>query len=105
MRMMLVAAALSVLAGASTEALSQESSCGLREDRIRRLERRMNDAEDVIVEQVLAFRHQVETLEDQVRVLQAEVATLRAVLVPARGHGWVPIRKPSLPATSPQGFN
>jgi hypothetical protein len=38
----------------------------------------VDEAEDVIVEQVLALRRRVETLEEQVRVLEAELTALRA---------------------------
>jgi hypothetical protein len=37
----------------------------------------VDEAEDVIVEQVLALRRRVETLEERVRVLEAELTALR----------------------------
>jgi polyhydroxyalkanoate synthesis regulator phasin len=37
----------------------------------------VDEAEDVIVEQVLALRRRVEALEERVRVLEAELTALR----------------------------
>jgi hypothetical protein len=37
----------------------------------------VDEAEDVIVEQVLALRRRVETLKERVRVLEAELTALR----------------------------
>ena len=77
-RMLLVAAVLlGALPGASTAALSQEPPGRTDESRLDTVERRVDEAEDVIVEQVLALRRRVETLEDRVRVLEGELATLR----------------------------
>jgi hypothetical protein len=76
---MLLAAAvlLGTLLGAPTEALSQGPDGRTGESRLGTVERRVDEAEDVIVEQVLALRRRVETLEDQVRVLEAELTELR----------------------------
>jgi uncharacterized coiled-coil protein SlyX len=79
MRMLLVAA---VLLGtlSSTEALAQEGDSGAGENRLGTVERRVDEAEDVIVEQVMALRRlrrRVETLEERVRVLEAELTALR----------------------------
>ena len=106
MRMLLIAAVLlGTLPGASTEALSQETESDSNASRLGTVERRVDEAEDVIVEQVLALRHRVETLEDQMRVLQAEIATLRGEVIPARGHSRIPIPKPSVPVTPPPRSN
>jgi hypothetical protein len=78
MRILLVAAVLiGALPGSSTEALSQETEGGTNGSRLGTVERRVDEAEDVIVEQVLALRRRVETLEDRVRVLEAELVALR----------------------------
>ena len=78
MRMLLIAAVLlGMLPGASTEALSQETESDSNASRLGTVERRVDEAEDVIVEQVLALRRRVETLEDRVRVLEAELTALR----------------------------
>jgi hypothetical protein len=77
-RMLLVAAVLlGALPGASTAALSQETEGRTDESRLGTVERKVDEAEDVIVEQVLALRRRVETLEDRVRVLEGELAALR----------------------------
>ena len=79
MRMLLIAAVLlGTLPGAFTEALSQETDRGTGGSRLGTVERRVDEAEDVIVEQVLALRRRVETLEERVRVLEAELTALRA---------------------------
>ena len=74
MRMLPIAAVaavlLGVLQGACPEALAQEGEGGDR-DRLGEVERRVKEAEDVIVEQVLALRRQVEALERRVRALEA----------------------------------
>ena len=78
MRMLLIAAVLlGMLPAASTEALSQETESDSNASRLGTVERRVNEAEDVIVEQVLALRRRVETLEDRVRVLEAELTAIR----------------------------
>jgi hypothetical protein len=59
------------------EALSQEPDGGTNGSRLGTVERRVDEAEDVIVEQVLALRRRVETLEERVRVLEAELTALR----------------------------
>ena len=74
MRMPSIAAAaviLAVLSGACTEALSQGGGGDRDPDRLGEVELRVEEAEDVIVEQVLALRRQVEALEERVRVLEA----------------------------------
>ena len=87
MRMPSIAAAavtLAVLSGACTEALSQGGGSqggGGDQDRLGEVERRVKEAEDVIVEQVLALRRQVEALEERVRDLEAAApATTRTPL-------------------------
>jgi hypothetical protein len=78
MRMLLIAAVLlGTLPGASTEPLSQETESDSNASRLGTVERRVDEAEDVIVEQVLALRHRVEALEDRVRVLEAELTAIR----------------------------
>ena len=74
---MLLAAAVLLGALSSTEALAQEGDSGAGESRLGTVERRVDEAEDVIVEQVLALRRRVETLEERVRVLEAELTALR----------------------------
>ena len=80
MRMLPIAVAavlLGVLPGICTEAFSQGG--GDRDpDRLGEVERRVEEAEDVIVEQVLALRRQMEALEERVRVLEAARATAPA---------------------------
>jgi hypothetical protein len=99
MRILLVAAVLlGTLPGASTEALSQETDDGAGESRLGRVERRVDEAEDVIVEQVLALRRRVETLEDRVRVLEAELTELRRSPPPSGEHGLLPRPKPHAPS-------
>jgi uncharacterized protein YhaN len=98
MKMMLVAAVLlGVLPDASREALSQETEESTGESRLGRVERRVDEAEDVIVEQVLALRRRVETLEDRVRVLEAELVARRGGSPPSGGHSLPPIPKPPAP--------
>ena len=72
---------LGALAGTSTGALSQEGGGG---DRLREVERKVEDAEDVIVEEVLALRRRIEALETRVRLLEAELAALRRAPPPRR---------------------
>ena len=75
MRMLPVAAVLlAVLPGVCTEALSQGGGGDQDRDRLGEVERRVKEAEDVIVEQVLALRRQVEALERRVRDLEAALA-------------------------------
>ncbi len=77
-RMLLVAAVLlGMLPGASTASLAQGAEERPGQSRLGTVERRVDEAEDVIVEQVLALRRRVETLEERVRVLEAELAALR----------------------------
>jgi hypothetical protein len=98
MRILLAAAVLlGTLLGASTEAPSQETDDGAGESRLGRVERRVDEAEDVIVEQVLALRRRVETLEDRVRVLEAELTELRRSPPPSGEHGLLPRPKPHAP--------
>ena len=83
MKMLLVAALLlGTLPSASTEARSQGAEGQSGERRLGTVERRVDEAEDVIVEQVLALRRRVETLEDRVRVLEAELTALRRASPP-----------------------
>ena len=78
MRMLLVAAVLlGTLPGASTSSLSQETEGRTGQSRLGTVERRVDEAEDVIVEEVQALRRRVETLEDRVRVLEGELTALR----------------------------
>jgi hypothetical protein len=77
MRMLVAAALLGMLSGAAPEALSQEPDGGTNGSRLGTVERRVDEAEDVIVEQVFALRRRVETLEERVRVLEAELTALR----------------------------
>ena len=78
MRMLpIVAVLLGVLPGAPTEALAQGSDGPAGGGRLGEVERRVEDAEDVIVEQVLALRRRMEALEARVRALEAELAALR----------------------------
>ncbi len=72
-----------VLLGTSAEALSQEGGAG-GGDRLREVERKVDDAEDVIVEQVLALRRRLEALETRVRLLEAELAAQRRAPPPPR---------------------
>ncbi len=58
-------------------ALAQETESDSNASRLGTVERRVDEAEDVIVEQVLALRRRVETLEDRMRVLEAELTALR----------------------------
>ncbi len=85
MRMLptIVAVLLGVLPATSTAALSQEGDGG-GGDRMREVERKVEDAEDVIVEQVLALRRRLEALETRVRLLEAELAELRRAPPPRR---------------------
>ncbi len=77
------AALLGALAGTSTGALSQEGGGG-GGDRMRAVERKVEDAEDVIVEEVLALRRRMEALETRVRLLEAELAAQRRAPPPPR---------------------
>ena len=79
----IVAVLLGGLLLASTEVLSQEGG-GTGGDRLREVERKVDDAEDVIVEQVLALRRRLEALETRVRLLEAELAALRGAPPPPR---------------------
>ena len=84
MRMLpIVAVLLGALPVASTAALSQEGRGG-DGDRLRGVERTVGEAEDVIVEQVLALRGRMEALETRVRLLEAELARLRGAPAPPR---------------------
>jgi hypothetical protein len=77
---LIAAILLGALVGTSTGALSQEGGG----DRLREVERKVEDAEDVIVEQVLALRRRIEALETRVRTLEAELAELRRAPPPRR---------------------
>ena len=79
----IVAVLLGGLLLASTEVLSQEGG-GTGGDRLREVERKVDDAEDVIVEQVLALRRRLEALETRVRLLEADLAALRGAPPPPR---------------------
>ena len=72
-----------VLLGTSTAALSQEGGGG-GGDRLREVERKVEDAEDVIVEEVLALRRRMEALETRGRLLEAELAPQRRAPPPPR---------------------
>ncbi len=74
---------LGVLLGASAEALAQGAEGG-GGDRLGEVERKVGEAEDVIVEQVLALRRRMEALETRVRLLEAELARLRGAPAPPR---------------------
>jgi hypothetical protein len=76
----IVAVLLGGLPVASTEVLSQEGGG----DRLREVERKVDDAEDVIVEEVLALRRRLEGLETRVRLLEAELAAQRRAPPPPR---------------------
>jgi hypothetical protein len=89
MRMLPIAAVLlGALSGTFAEALSQESGGG---GRFGEVERRVEDAEDVIVEQVLALRRRIEALETRVRLLEGELAGLRRAPPPPRSGGPRPL--------------
>ena len=79
MRMLPIAAVAAVLLGAlpgaSPEALAQEGGADDR-DRLGEVERKVDEAEDVIVEQVLALRRQMEALERRVGDLEAALAVV-----------------------------
>ena len=66
---------LGALPGACAEALAQEGGAGDR-DRLGEVERKVGEAEDVIVEQVLALRRQMEALEKRVGDLEAALAVV-----------------------------
>ena len=74
---------LGVLLGTSAEVLAQEGEGGGR-DRLGEVERKVGEAEDVIVEQVLALRGRMEALETRVHLLEAELAKLRDAPAPPR---------------------
>ena len=78
----IVAVLLGGLLLASTEVLAQEGGSG--ENRLRGVERKVGEAEDVIVEQVLALRRRLEALETRERLLEAELAALRGAPPPPR---------------------
>ena len=65
-------------------ALSQEGGGGNGGDRLREVERKVDDAEDVLVEQVLTLRRRLEALETRVRLLEAELAAQRRAPPPLR---------------------
>ena len=77
MRMLPIAVAavlLGVLSGVCAQALAQGGGGqgdGANRDRLGEVECRVEEAEDVIVEQVLALRRRVEALEERMRVLEA----------------------------------
>ncbi len=81
MRIVPIAAILaaSLLGVPPPGSVAQEPSGTNRADRI---ERRIDEAEDVIVEEVLAMRRRMESLELRVRVLEQEVAALRGGRTP-----------------------
>ncbi len=81
--MLITAILLGALAGTPAGALSQEGGAG-GGDRLCEVERRVGDAEDVIVERVLAWRRRLEALETRVRLLEAELAELRRAPPPRR---------------------
>ena len=74
---------LGVLLGTSAEALAQGGEGG-GGDRMGEVERKVGEAEDVIVEQVLALRGRMEALETRVRLLEAELARPRGAPPPPR---------------------
>ena len=85
MRMLPIAAVLLgvLLPGLSTEALSQAGGGG-DPGRLGEVERKVGEAEDVIVEQVLALRRRMEALEARVHALEA---TLPAAAAPPAPPG------------------
>ena len=81
MRMLPIAAVLlGVLPGLSTEALSQAD--GGDPGRLDEVERKVGEAEDVIVEQVLALRRRMEALEERVRALEAALPAAAPATIP-----------------------
>lgn len=82
MRMLSIAAVLlGVLPGLSTEALSQAGD-GADPGRLGEVERKVGEAEDVIVEQVLALRRRMEALEARVRALEAALPAAAPATIP-----------------------
>ncbi len=79
----IVAVLLGALPVVSAEVLSQEGGGG-GGNRMREVERKVEDAEDVIVEEVLALRRRIEALETRVRLLEAELAAQRRAPPPPR---------------------
>jgi hypothetical protein len=106
MKMMLAAVvllgALPGIGCSVAEAPSQGADDGVIESRLSRVERRVDEAEDVIVEQVLALRRRVETLEARVQVLEAELKALRGSSPPSDKNSLLPRPKPSAPLSPPQ---
>ena len=83
MRMLPIAAVLlGALPGLSAGALAQAG--GDDPGRLGEVERKVGEAEDVIVEQVLALRRRMEAPEARVRLLEAELAALRRAPSPPR---------------------
>ena len=74
---------LGVLLGTSAEVLAQGGEGG-GGNRLGEVERKVGEAEDVIVEQVLALRRRIEALETRVRLLEAELAAQRRAPPPPR---------------------
>lgn len=82
-QMLLIAVVLlGVLPGTPTVVRSQESGGGSDGSRLGEVERRVGDAEDVIVEEVHALRRRMETLETRLQALEAELAVLRRTSPP-----------------------
>ena len=81
--LLLLGVLLGVLLGTSAEVLAQGGEGG-GGDRLGEVERKVGEAEDVIVEQVLALRGRMEALETRVRLLEAELARLRGAPAPPR---------------------
>ena len=81
MRMLPIAAVLlGALPGLSAEALAQAG--GGDPGRLGEVERKVGEAEDVIVEQVLALRRRMEALEARVRALEAALPAAAASPAP-----------------------
>ncbi len=78
MRMLLLAAALlGMLHGVSAPASAQETDEDANAARLGEVERKVKEAEDVIVEQVLALRREMKALQARVAKLEAELAAVR----------------------------
>ena len=81
--LLLLGVLFGVLLGTSAEVLAQGGEGG-GGDRLGEVERKVGEAEDVIVEQVLALRGRMEALETRVRLLEAELAAQRRAPPPPR---------------------
>jgi hypothetical protein len=81
--LLLLGVLFGVLLGTSAEVLAQGGEGG-GGDRLGEVERKVGEAEDVIVEQVLALRRRTEALEARVRLLEAELARPGGAPAPPR---------------------